>query len=229
MNLNEICDLNYDVSCDMFYVNHKGKRLYYPASKSIENIYIGYRFGLMEQDPSSPHCYLSKNFQPKEGDVVIDAGVAEGNFSIEIVDKVSKLYLVESDPIWIPALKKTFEPYGDRVVIIEKYLGSVDDEEHITIDTIVGEQQVHFIKMDVEGAEIDSLNGAHNTLENSQDLKLAICAYHKKGDESRIKEIFGNYGIEASTTDGYMFYKDDMDSLIDGELRRGIVRGIKNK
>lgn len=227
INMNELCDLNYDAYCGMFYVNHKGKRLYYPKEISLEMIYIAYRFGLLEQDPESPHCYLSDDFEPKEGDVVIDAGVAEGNFSIEIVDRVSKLYLIECEPKWIPALKKTFEPYGDKVVIVEKFLGSVDDEEHITIDTIVGNQQVNFIKMDVEGAEIDSLCGAHNTLKNSKDLKLAVCSYHRKGDEALIKEILEQYGIQTSTTKGYMFFKDDLDSLIDGELRRGIVRGIK--
>ena len=227
LSYEEFKDIHFDESCGMHYVNHKGKRMYYPEGYDCENIFLGYRFGLAEQDPESPHCYLSDDFAPKEGAVVIDAGVAEGNFSIEIVDKVSKLYLVECDQKWIPALKKTFEPYGDKVVIVEKFLGAVDDEDYITIDTLVGNQQVNFIKMDVEGAEIDALYGAHHTLQNSQDIKLAVCSYHRKGDEARIKDILGEYGIETSTTEGYMFYKDDLDSLIDGELRRGIVRGIK--
>lgn len=41
-----------------------------------------YRYILLEQDEKSPHRYLTSEFDVSEGDVVVDVGVAEGNFLI---------------------------------------------------------------------------------------------------------------------------------------------------
>jgi len=50
-----------------------------------------------------------------------------------------------------------------------------------TIDRIVGESKVSFIKMDVEGAEMNALKGAASTIKRDRPL-LAISVYHKKED-----------------------------------------------
>lgn len=49
------------------------------------------------------------------------------------------------------------------------------------IDDIVGDRTVGFIKMDIEGAELDALHGAKNTIIRDKPL-LAICVYHLQGD-----------------------------------------------
>lgn len=51
----------------------------------------------------------------------------------------------------------------------------------VALDDIVGEQTVGFIKLDIEGAELDALRGAKNTIIRDKPL-LAICVYHKRGD-----------------------------------------------
>lgn len=81
--------------------------------------------------------------------------------------------------------------------------------------------------MDVEGAEIDSLIGAASVLENSKKIKCAICAYHRKNAERDIRNILEQHHFYTSTTKGYMFFKEDLDSWIDGELRHGLVRAVK--
>lgn len=51
----------------------------------------------------------------------------------------------------------------------------------VSIDDIVKEDTVGFIKMDIEGAEYDALKGAKNTIMRDKPL-CAICVYHRRGD-----------------------------------------------
>ncbi len=221
-------DVQYDEDAKMCYVIWNGKRMYYPKSHSKLYVASEVNFVHLEQDINSPHRYLQEDFQVDEGDIVIEAGVAEGNFALDIVEKAQKLYLVECEHEWVEALEKTFAPWKDKVVIIEKMLDDYDDDTHIRIDTFVQEQQVNFIKMDVEGAETAALNGASRVLKDSNKIKCAICSYHRKNAEKDIRNMLEQYGFFTSTTNGYIFFREDIDSWVDGELRRGIVRGVKN-
>ncbi len=53
--------------------------------------------------------------------------------------------------------------------------------ELLALDEVVNEVEVGFIKMDIEGSELDALMGAATTLHRDKPL-LAISAYHRKGD-----------------------------------------------
>ena len=51
----------------------------------------------------------------------------------------------------------------------------------VTVDAILNGGAATFIKMDVEGAEYDAIEGARNTILNCKP-KMQIAAYHKSGD-----------------------------------------------
>ena len=134
--------------------------------------------------------------------------------------------MIECDKGWMEALRYTFGPYKDKVVFCEKFLSNTDSENTARLDTLVKEP-VDFIKMDIEGEEIRALEGGRGLLSNSGHMKCAICAYHRHGDEEKIKEMLGGMGFETSISKGYMLFLYSDDVLKEPELRRGIIRGRK--
>ena len=63
-----------------------------------------------------------------------------------------------------------------------------------TIDDVVKNQKVTFIKMDVEGSEYESLLGAAKTIERNHP-KLAICVYHKADDIFRLSKLIQSFKV----------------------------------
>lgn len=97
----------------------------------------------------------------------------------------------------------------------------------VTLDSVV-QGKLDFLKMDVEGAEPDTLEGGCNTLRNNH-VKCAICSYHKSGDEEQIKEILHSYGYSTSVSNGYMVFYHDVEIFSKLDLRRGVVYARKEK
>lgn len=223
-------NVSFDSDVNMFYVIHNGKRMYFKESFKNEDEVAKYYYLIsIEQDINSPHRYLMDEINVKKGDVVIDAGVAEGNFALEIIDNVSKIFLIESDKSWIKALKQTFKDYEQKVIIVDKFLTDFNDDRNITIDKLIGEEKVDFIKMDIEGEEIAALKGAKNVLNNNANLKLNICSYHNFDDEQRIKEYLSDFDFKIKISNGYMFFvNDEIYNDKTPRLTRGLVRATKS-
>ncbi len=218
------CDVIFDADCGMHYVLHKGKRMYFPARMGAGSVKDYYNTIIAEQDEHSPHCYLKEGYNVEEGDVLADVGGAEGYYTLDNIDKVSKAYIFDADAEWITALKKTFEPYSDKVEIIQGYVGAVDDgKDHITLDTILKGKKIGHIKMDIEGYERGALEGAKGLLDATNKLHCAICAYHCEGDEAWIRAFFEKHGYETDCSGGYMCPDWCSDGLLKAQLRRGVV------
>lgn len=222
-------DVFFDKENGLYYANYKGKRMYmsrhYSDKKEVEEYVRGLA---KEQDRRSPHCYLTDDFFVPQNGIVVDAGVAEGNFALDIIDYVKKIYLIEMDEQWIEALQYTFEDYKDKVVIIKGCLSDKNEGEGITLDAIIKNEKIDFIKMDIEGFEVPALNGAAKVLKNN-NVKLDVCAYHNIDDEDKIKNILNSYGYQTVCSDGYMvfFASNDFQSVEPVKLVRGLVRGWK--
>ena len=213
------------------YVNFMGKRMYFPKNYNfgIEN---GKRYltNIVENDQydGSPHLYIHDTHRIERNDVIVDAGVAEGNFALSYIDIVSKAYLIESSESWLDVLQLTFKPYKDKVVFVSKMLSDEDSQNSITLDTLLQGNKVDFVKMDIEGAETSALLGGINMLRNN-NVKLSICAYHRQRDVEYIRFILESLGYKVSYAEGYMFflYDQNIDETLD--FRHGVIYGKKNE
>ena len=212
----------------LFYVIHQGRKLFFSREFDDEYKVVDYyRSILMEQDEKSPHRYMTDDFGVNQGDVVIDIGVAEGNFSLEIIEKAKKVYLIESDPLWIEALKYTFKNYKDKVCILDNFISDYNEGKISTLDNIIHEK-IDFIKMDIEGSEYEALKGARKLLSANSGIKLSVCCYHSDFDQELIENELKIQGFEFCTTDGYMWYPlTNKQSNISTQLHRGIIRAFK--
>jgi FkbM family methyltransferase len=159
----------------------------------------------------------------EEGDVVIDAGAFPGEFTIYAAKKGAKVIALEPDHENAEELRKNIELNGlDNVEIIEKGLWSGKGQKNVKRDDEFGlgselsengdiEAEVtsldsicdsaDFIKMDIEGAEIEALQGAEKLIENSRPY-LAVATYHVRNGEKtchRVEELLSDRGYEAET------------------------------
>lgn len=223
--------LQYDEKINMPYVMHGDRRMYFPSGWNEEGILSYYRTLLAEQDIRSPHCYQKEGFEVKQGDIVLDAGAAEGIFALNVLDKADKIYLVECDEMWLTCLKATFakEIVSGKVILVEKYLSDTTDGSNITIDTIITGGMLNYIKMDIEGYEKEALKGATATLQKTDDMRMAVCSYHCEEDEIRIKNFLSEMGYKTTNSDGYMCPDWMSESILKAQLRRGVVFGKKTK
>jgi hypothetical protein len=123
-----------DKQCNLKYVLHDNKRLYFRRDWSISKIQNWYTVLLIDQDRDSPHRYETADFQVQKDDIVADIGSAEGIFALTVIEKAEKIYLFESDDTWIEALRKTFEPWKNKVIIVNKYISNYTDKNNATLD-----------------------------------------------------------------------------------------------
>ena len=165
--------------------------------------------------------YFYEDFLEYEDDeIFVDAGCCDLESSIDfyhICSDLSKVYAFEPDAENYKVCCDKYErirsdfpetliyPYGTwssstTLQFSSGQAGSShigDGETSIqtrAIDEIVDPRDnVTFIKMDVEGAELESLRGAEKTIKRCKP-KLAICLYHKPEDMITLPEFIMNLG-----------------------------------
>ncbi len=163
----------------------------------------------------------------KEGDIVVDAGGCWGDTALYFARWADRVFCYECIPSNITILKKNLErnpELAQKISLVPKALdretgktltfsdngpGSHSAAEGVavttdTIDNLVSSnalERVDFIKMDIEGAEMDALLGAERTI-RSHRPRLAISVYHSLEDFVRIPKWIASLGL------GYKFYLD---------------------
>ena len=209
----------YDEACGLYYVDWHGKKLYWCRDTPVKRIKDYVRNLLIEQDERSPHRYVVDKHI--DGAVVADVGAAEGCFSLDIIERAGHVYLFECEDNWIEALQQTFRPWKDKVTIVNKYVGDSVDEHSTTLDAFFCNQEIDYIKADIEGAEASLLRGGKKTLCNKIKT-INICAYHHPNDEIELSQILTRYGFRCVPTKGYLFFDVDNGEM-SGFLRRGVL------
>lgn len=212
-----------DPDTNFKYVIHQNKKLFFKKSWNEEEIKKYYLSLIVEQDEKSPHKYLTNQFDVEENDVLVDVGVAEGNFSLSVIEKVNKVYMFEADEEWIEAINLTFKPWLDKIEIISKFVSDNNSGNCIKLDDYFKNIKFNFIKIDVDGAESKLLEGAKNIISRSDSLKIAICTYHKQNDANDFTMLLEKYGFMVSNSDGFMIFYDDKKQF-PPFLRRGVLR-----
>jgi hypothetical protein len=199
--------------------------LYFPEAWNDEQVKSYYNSLLVEQDIDSPHRYAAPGYEVREGDVIADIGAAEGIWALDNVEKAKKMFLFECEPGWMRALEKTFESW-DHVFIVNLYVSDVTEGINTTLDDFLEDEELNFIKADIEGAELQLLHGATRTLSTVNNLRLLLCTYHKQNDAAEFKAILEGLGFCVEFSKRYMFFIFD-PALSEPYIRRGLIRATK--
>ena len=151
-------------------------------------------------------------FEFSGNEVYVDAGAYDGDsinwFRERVGDRYERVIAFEPDPVTYARLAKNFagesriEPVNAGLHRAKTTLhfrndasrGAIfsDDGEAsidvVSLDDVLDGARASYIKMNIEGAEIDALYGAKNTIRKWLP-KLAISVYHRASDLWRIPQI----------------------------------------
>lgn len=147
-------------------------------------------------------------------------------FSFEFLDENLNVYSknIDLNPHLKPQIELIERPLGinsfEKLYAFENGPGTclsrVKDRYYnkelqiISIDDFVEQnniEKIDFIKLDIEGSELDTLKGAVNTLKKFRP-KLAICAYHKNEDLWEIPKFL------KETVPEYNLYLDHFTIMV---------------
>jgi hypothetical protein len=230
-----------------------GTRLYYPKTDTsklskFERYMIetgeNFRNMALEMDISCPHRYVTAEnpiigtkryetdrqtkqtpFFVTKGEVVADVGCEAANFALSVAGIAKTLYLFEGNSEWASCLKATFEAYFEKTNVVSKYVSDILSDTTTTLDDYFHNKEVNFIKMDVEGFERRCLAGAKKLLKRD-DVRWAVCVYHRLDDAEVIGKIFADAGYKTEFTPGWVLLRPQRE-VVDGE--RHILRDQRPK
>lgn len=222
-------DVLFDDELKRNYVVYNNNKMFFKKDWNEQKIKEYCAFLFLEQDEKSPHRYLDSNIEAASNiGVIVDAGGAEGSFALSIIDKAKKIYILECDDEWIEALKLTFMPYKDRVVIVKRYLTDNNIGENITLDELLkNDDNVSLIKMDIEGAEVKACKGAKKTISNNQNVIVLACSYHYQDEERELRKALENLNMIVENRKGYIYFLHDENQKYPF-FRRGVLKAYRN-
>ena len=218
----------------MSFVLHDGKRLFFPHGTPIDTLRQQYHGYLHEEcllgrndTEGRPHQYQSPCVQVEPGDVLFDIGAAEGIFALDNIETAGRVVLVESDPCWYEPLQATFAPWADKVTLVRKNIGTVDNDTTVTLATLLATygETSSFVKMDIEGAEMEVMDAFLRPNDLTTPVKFSLATYHRQDDHRRLEEALAKAGFRTEASTGYMLFCE-YDIPLPPFFRKGILRAF---
>ena len=190
----------------------------------------------LEPPVSEESYFLDSLYRLNDREVFLDCGAYIGDTAEQVIRRdpnFAKIVAVEADPAnferltrWVGTLeaqiasriealniavgarrcKLHFQASGDEGARLATNGNVV--VECVPIDDLTREDKPTFIKMDIEGAELDALEGASRSIQAYRPI-LSICVYHKQNDLWRIplfiRSLVDDYSLflRAHDVDGW--------------------------
>ena len=157
--------------------------------------------------------FLDSLYRIDDREVFVDCGAYTGDTAEQVIRRnpaFSRIVAIEADPQNFDRLTKWIgtldAPVASRISALNVAVGAKRGKlrfqagggdgarlaadgnvvvECIPIDELAPEAAPTFIKMDIEGAELDALEGARRSIQTHRPI-LSICVYHKQDDLWRI-------------------------------------------
>ena len=171
----------------------------------IEYLQYGRLDDLERRDPGVMYYPENRPFQLTGEITMADCGAFTGDAIIPLIPLINfkRIYAFDPDPMVAEELEQNLSRFNNlSFKIIKAGVGIRDEKlffqpdgsgrgtvienggfeiDVVTLDNVFKDNKVDFIKMDIEGAEIQALKGAEKIIKRDMPL-LEICVYHRWGD-----------------------------------------------
>ena len=150
-------------------------------SKGIQSKH-GYQFHIFE-DGSSTYTFEDEEsvrerfFYPylKPKMVVVDVGSAYGSYTLPALARGCKVIAINPPHEYIQEIKGNVglnNGFEKNFKIYPYFADSKNKDDHIKLDTLLAGRKYHFLKIDVEGMELDVLHGAQKSIKRYKPILL---------------------------------------------------------
>ncbi len=165
-------------------------------------------------DKDDWHYYQKEHTVVDAGEVLVDVGAAEGLLSLVVAHRCQKVILIEPNRQFAAALRKSFQPYSAKVRVHQLAVADAAGEmnfddnslegkigagkhgariEVTTVDELLkNEDNITYLKADLEGYEESMLKGAKQTITRFKP-KMAITTYHTENKADDIVRLVKSF------------------------------------
>jgi FkbM family methyltransferase len=207
-----------DIAAGLELLNDDNSRQAYVAQLQLRLLADFHCLGT----PFPGEQYFPGLFSMAADECFVDCGSYTGDtiqsFVAQTGNRFDKVIAFEADHAVLSDLQDSLSHIGNRVVLHRAAVGSHDgivrfsgngigggsvtatgeaEVPCIRLDTALAGERVSFIKMDIEGAELEALEGAHHVIWRDRPV-LAVCGYHKPDHLWRVLASLKNLAPDSA-------------------------------